>query len=198
MIGVNNEFLSSSDLLVNAALNGIYQGIIVAALVAIALRLLPRTNAATRHAVWFFTLFLIVSIIPAHLFYTALLPNTEQNPGTQSRVAPLIVAAGPVALIDSATVPSGVSNVASADDSLVRNSWSQSQEGDGSVSAFAGADPGEMQPPSNDKAGASLLSSDPIPAIQSTAEPGQDKRPVARRSYKSWLISSATTVPLSW
>ena len=96
MIGVNNEFLSSSDLLVSAALNGIYQGIIVAVLVAIALRLLPRTNAATRHAVWFFTLFLLVSIIPAHFFYSALLTDTEQSPGTQSPAAPPMVAAGPV------------------------------------------------------------------------------------------------------
>src|SRR5205809_2203622 len=117
MIGVNNEPLNSSDLFVNAALNGIYQGIIVAALVAIAVRLLPRTNAATRHAVWFFTLFLIVSIIPAHLFYSALLPNTEQNPGTQSQSAPPIVAPGPVALRDSATILSGVSDAGSPDDS---------------------------------------------------------------------------------
>src|SRR5882724_571605 len=94
MIGVNNEFLSSSDLLVNAALNGIYQGIIVAALVAIALRLLPRTNAATRHAVWFFTLFLIVSIIPAHLFNSAQLPNTAQNSRTPSRVEPRVSTIG--------------------------------------------------------------------------------------------------------
>jgi len=82
MTGVNDDLLNRSDLLVNATLNGIYQGLIVAALVAITLRLLPRTNAATRHAVWFFTLFLIVSIIPVHLFYNALLPNGEQNSGT--------------------------------------------------------------------------------------------------------------------
>src|SRR5437764_5752198 len=142
MIGVNNEFLSASDLLVSAALNGIYQGIIVAALVAIALRLLPRTNAATRHAVWFFTLFLIVSIIPARLFYSAALPNTEQIRGTQSQAAPPIVAPGPVALRDSATILSGV-DAGSPDDSGVMNSWSQIQEGRGSVSAFAVADRGE-------------------------------------------------------
>src|SRR3989442_5816430 len=94
MIGVNDDLLNKSDLLVNATLNGIYQGIIVAALVAIALRLLPRTNAATRHAVWFFTLFLIVSIIPAHLFYSALLPNTAQNSRTPSAVEPRVSATG--------------------------------------------------------------------------------------------------------
>ena len=105
MIGVNNEFLRSSDLLVSAALNGIYQGIIVAALVAIALRLLPRTNAATRHAVWFFTLFLIVSIIPAHLFYNALLPNGEQNSGTQSRAEPPVSPRIPPRVADRTWLP---------------------------------------------------------------------------------------------
>src|SRR5437667_6025318 len=123
MIGVNNDFLSSSDLLVNAALNGIYQGIIVAALVAIALRLLPRTNAATRHAVWFFTLFLIVSIIPAHLFCSALLPDPEQNPDTQSRVGPSV----------SATGRSDRSNLAPVENSVVENSWSHSQVEDNPV-----------------------------------------------------------------
>src|SRR5207247_2612263 len=100
------------------------------------------------------------------------------------------------ALRASATILSGVSDAGSPDDSGVRNSWSQSQEWRGSVSAFTGADRGEMQPSSNDKADTSLLSRDLIPAIQSTAEP--DRRPVARRSHKSWLTSSAATVPLSW
>src|SRR2546426_12576328 len=135
MIGVNNEFLSSSDLLVNAALNGIYQGIIVAALVAIALRLLPRTNAATRHAVWFFTLVLIVSIIPAHFFNSALLPNTEKTPGTPSRGEPRA----------SATGRSGRSNLAPVEDSVVENSWSQSQVEDNPVQGLTGAGDGEME-----------------------------------------------------
>src|SRR5690349_4349825 len=105
MIGVNDELLNRSALLVNATLNGIYQGIVVAALVAIALRLLPRTNATTRHAVWFFTLFLIVSIIPAHLCYNALWPNGEHNSGSQFRAGPPIVAAGSAARFALETFP---------------------------------------------------------------------------------------------
>src|SRR5438552_16329885 len=116
MIGVNNDLLNRSDLLVNATLNGIYQGIIVAALVAITLRLLPRTNAATRHAIWFFTLFLIVSIIPAHLFYSALLPNTERNPGPRPRVQLTVSATGPAAPVVSATAPSDRSSLARVED----------------------------------------------------------------------------------
>src|SRR5437899_8411496 len=112
MIGVNDDLLNKSDLLVNATLNGIYQGIIVAALVAIALRLLSRTNAATRHAVWFFTLFLIVSIIPAHFFYSALLPNTEQNSGTPFRVELPVVSTDPAGSFVSVSAPSDRSNLA--------------------------------------------------------------------------------------
>src|SRR6266705_1864767 len=170
MIGVNNEFLSSSDLLVNAVLNGIYQGIIVASLVAIALRFLPRTNAATRHAVWFFTLFLIVSIIPAHFFYSALLPNTKQNSGTPFRVELPVVATDPAAPFVSATAPSDRSNLAPVEDSVVENFWSHSRGEDNPVQGLTGVGAGEMQSPSNDKARASLVSNDSNPAIQSRAE----------------------------
>jgi beta-lactamase regulating signal transducer with metallopeptidase domain len=52
--------------IVSALLNGAYQGILVTALITVALRLLVRTNASTRHAIWFFSLLLIVLIFPAH------------------------------------------------------------------------------------------------------------------------------------
>ena len=192
MTGVNDDLLNRSDLLVNATLNGIYQGLIVAALVAITLRLLPRTNAATRHAVWFFTLFLIVSIIPAHLFYNALLPNGEQNSGTQSRAEPPVVAAD--------TAPSGRSNLAPVEDSVAQNFWRRSQGEDKPVPGLTGVDAGEMQPRSNYKTGASLLATDWNPAIRSTAELDRSRGPVARQIHSFWtgLMRSAATVPVSW
>lgn len=52
--------------LMTAAINGVYQGIIVVVLAALVLRMWTRTNAATRHAVWFSSLVLLVLIIPAH------------------------------------------------------------------------------------------------------------------------------------
>src|SRR2546427_7371768 len=183
MIGVNDDLLNRSDLLVNATLNGIYQGIIVAALVAIALRLLPQTNAATRHAVWFFTLFLIVSIIPAHLFYSALVPNPEQNPSTPSRVQPPVVAAGPAASFGSATARSDRSNLAPVEDSVVENFWSHSQGEDNPVPGLTGPGAGKMQSPSNDKAGALLASN---PAIQSRAELDRSRGPVVRQTHNFW------------
>jgi beta-lactamase regulating signal transducer with metallopeptidase domain len=60
------ELLTVCDQWVAAALNGLYQGIIIAVLVALGLRLLRRTNAATRHAVWLSTLLLLALLIPAH------------------------------------------------------------------------------------------------------------------------------------
>lgn len=52
--------------LFTATANGVYQGIILAFLVGLGLRLLRRTNAATRHGIWFGTLLLLVLAIPAH------------------------------------------------------------------------------------------------------------------------------------
>jgi len=52
--------------LLPATVNGVYQGIVISLVVAAMLRLIVRTNAATRHAIWFASLLLIVLIIPAH------------------------------------------------------------------------------------------------------------------------------------
>ena len=63
---MKNEILNVCNQLVAAAANGVYQGIVIALLVAICLRWLVRTNAATRHAVWFCTLLLLVALVVAH------------------------------------------------------------------------------------------------------------------------------------
>ncbi len=60
------DLLNTCTDLVAAVANGLYQGLIITILVWLGLRVLGRTNAATRHAVWFLTLLLVVSIIPAH------------------------------------------------------------------------------------------------------------------------------------
>ena len=49
-----------------ATLNGVYQGVILSLLLCLGLRFLGRTNAATRHAIWFLGLVMVVLIIPAH------------------------------------------------------------------------------------------------------------------------------------
>src|SRR5262245_38095295 len=62
------EILNVCDRLLAAAVNGVYQGIIITVLAALSLRALSRTNAATRHAVWLCTMVLLVSLIVAHGF----------------------------------------------------------------------------------------------------------------------------------
>jgi beta-lactamase regulating signal transducer with metallopeptidase domain len=57
------ELISVCDRLITALLNSVYQGTLLAAFVWLCLRLLPRTNAATRHAVGLATL-MIVAILP--------------------------------------------------------------------------------------------------------------------------------------
>src|SRR5215470_4219387 len=63
---MNYELLDASDYLLGAGLNGLYQGLIVTGIVGLCLRW-GRTNAATRHAVWFATLILVAALIPAHM-----------------------------------------------------------------------------------------------------------------------------------
>ena len=52
--------------LFGATVNSVYQGVLVCILVGFLLRLLVRTNAATRHAVWLATLALVVMAVPVH------------------------------------------------------------------------------------------------------------------------------------
>src|SRR5947209_4799498 len=66
MIIMTTELLTLCDRLVGAGINGVCQGVIVAAVVWLGLRALGRTNAATRHAAWFCALVLLVCLMVAH------------------------------------------------------------------------------------------------------------------------------------
>jgi len=74
MSTMKNELLVAAAHVLTAALNGVFQGIILVLLVSLGLRLLTRTNAATRHAIWFLTLLLLVLLIPFQ--YHVDQPNT--------------------------------------------------------------------------------------------------------------------------
>ena len=96
---MGTEILDVSDLLFAAVLNGIYQGMVITALVALSFRVFRRTNAATRHAVWLCTLVLLVLLVVAHcLFYlpwlqpgkiarTAATPESEMSTPTETAPA---------------------------------------------------------------------------------------------------------------
>src|SRR5436190_6822246 len=71
------EFLSKCDHLLIGSINGIYQGVMLAVLLALGFRAMRRTNAATRHAVLFFTLLLLVTLMIAHW---AAMPSLSSRP----------------------------------------------------------------------------------------------------------------------
>ena len=52
-----------SEELVAASLNGVVQGLLVIFAVWLGLRAFGRTNAATRHAVWFVTLLIVAALL---------------------------------------------------------------------------------------------------------------------------------------
>jgi beta-lactamase regulating signal transducer with metallopeptidase domain len=68
-------FLAACEHVLSAATNGVYQGILVTVLAGLIMRGLTRTNAATRHAVWFGVLLLVTALIPAHLLLSR--PHSE-------------------------------------------------------------------------------------------------------------------------
>jgi beta-lactamase regulating signal transducer with metallopeptidase domain len=72
-----------------ATLNGVYQGIVLTILVGIVLRLLPRTNAATRHAVWFVSLLLVAGIVPAHYWLRHAVLTSADFAGVPAQVPAL-------------------------------------------------------------------------------------------------------------
>lgn len=67
---MNHDFFDACAAALTAGLNGTLQGLLIALLVGVALRFLPQTNAATRHAVWWITFLLIAAMIPAQWLYT--------------------------------------------------------------------------------------------------------------------------------
>lgn len=90
------DFLSAAA--VSGALNSLWAGMLLVALAAVVLRLLPRTNAATRYAVWFTALLLILAM-PAVL----LIPR--HSPAVTAVVASVEVRPAPLAIPVTASWP---------------------------------------------------------------------------------------------
>src|SRR5439155_9690163 len=84
-IAMGAEILGVSDRLLAAVMNGVYQGILVTVLVALSFRVLSRTNAATRHAVWLCALVLLVLLVGTHCFFHSRPPALQ--PGKIARTA---------------------------------------------------------------------------------------------------------------
>jgi beta-lactamase regulating signal transducer with metallopeptidase domain len=178
MSGVT-EIQQASDLLVNATLNGVYQGVILAALVGITLRMIPRTNAATRHAVWFFALLLIVAIIPAHLFYDLI----SRSRGASQIDSPAIeIAAG------AGGLAAAVSLADASDQSYMPLAKLPTLVPENSADL----------PPADTAIGTLLVSTDPsLPGPRETEQIRASSFLEQLRSWQS-LIPSAPTIPISW
>src|SRR5579859_2951079 len=78
---MSNGLMTACERVLSATANGLYQGMLIAALAWLTLRLFSRTNAATRHAVWFGTLLLVAALIPAHLLLSGS-PRPDSRPTT--------------------------------------------------------------------------------------------------------------------
>ncbi len=97
--------------LLSATANGIYQGMIVAAFAALALKMFARTNAATRHAVWFGVLLFVTALIPAHLLLSLVPRHGILTAAQRTSPAEIVIA--------STASPDGISTGAPKDDTDV-------------------------------------------------------------------------------
>jgi beta-lactamase regulating signal transducer with metallopeptidase domain len=88
-----------------ATVNGVYQGVILTLLVGVFLRLFTRTNAATRHAVWFVSLALVGVIIPAHYWLRRPAFDADKGSGTASTESAPVSAHEPVLREPQAFLP---------------------------------------------------------------------------------------------
>src|SRR5580698_452917 len=80
----------------SSALNGIWLGLLLAGLAAAMLRVMPRSNATTRHAVWFTTLLLILAMPPLFLLVPRPSAVASSVASAVSRVAAPVPLAVPV------------------------------------------------------------------------------------------------------
>lgn len=82
------ELFALSERLLSGALTGLYQGLALALLVGLILRLLRRTNAATRHGIWFATLLLVTTLMVGNCLNAVFsAPTAPLGAPTQPRLA---------------------------------------------------------------------------------------------------------------
>ena len=68
---MNVELEMFCNRLLGALINGAYQGLLLTAVIWVALRLVPRANAATRHSVWLVTLLFVAMLPVVHFLLPA-------------------------------------------------------------------------------------------------------------------------------
>ncbi|HLH55875.1 MAG TPA: M56 family metallopeptidase [Verrucomicrobiae bacterium] len=187
---MSNEFFEFCASGILGALNGVIQGLLVAALVAIILRVARGTNAATRHAVWLATLGLVVLMVPAA--WLANLPLSRSGSIQGAPAAGSIEPLSPVAgLVSGMSPPSLESDRA---DFAIPELQSPVESTASSIPSSLLAD--SSVPPMQD-AGAATGREPPLVNVESASDislftrvMGSILRPV------SWGIYSATAEPV--
>ena len=87
---MNTALVGVCEKLAVATANGLYQGVLVTLLAVLVLRLLGRTNAATRHAYWLGVLLFVAALIPAH-WWLASRTRTDSATGTTAGHNPPVI-----------------------------------------------------------------------------------------------------------
>jgi beta-lactamase regulating signal transducer with metallopeptidase domain len=196
------EILSASDQLLSAAFNGLYQGVFLTVLVALSLWLLRRSNAATRHAVWFSALLLTASLIAAHCGCAAL---ALAFPALNIRNARAAVEAPARGSVQAPAIAAGRPNTADSDLRVPAPS-------DSDPSPPAGSSPSRRQfeldflplPPDSDVS-AGVESSAPeqatparLPSHQEDAGAQLPEAPTSREPVKVHWLRDRLAAPVSW
>jgi beta-lactamase regulating signal transducer with metallopeptidase domain len=97
------EFFTAGERLLSATVNGVYQGTLVAITAGLTLRLFSRTNAATRHAIWFGVLLFVTALIPAHLLLSS--RPRHEIPAITSKPAFMAIALAPSSIGNTGDLP---------------------------------------------------------------------------------------------
>lgn len=211
---MKTEILTACDHLTAAALNGVYQGILLTLLVACGLRWLGRLNAATRHAVWFALLLLLVSLIPAHYY----LDDRGVRPRDRGEVAAVRVSVGEAGLPapdDIPALPPGMERAGTSsmtDSTLVAGGPEEARDRRSSETEVAGSTPpppSEQRPfrrgvgssPQTSRASTLSLPVEGNPHALIPTEPSTLSTPARDWGWKgvltpvSWELSTGSTIP---
>jgi beta-lactamase regulating signal transducer with metallopeptidase domain/polyhydroxyalkanoate synthesis regulator phasin len=168
------EFFTACERLLSATANGVYQGILVTAIAGLTLRLFARTNAATRHAVWFGVLLLVTALIPAHL----LLSSRPEIPAATTRTASAMKADALAPSDYGSTAGSGVADAAERD--------AQPDE--------AGAAPNSTDPESQDERASREIGSEDRPGAARAESLFARFTPTILKPL-SWNLEAAVRLP---
>jgi beta-lactamase regulating signal transducer with metallopeptidase domain len=178
------EFYTACERLLSATANGLYQGMLVAVLAGLSLRLLARTNAATRHAVWFGVLLFVTALIPAHLLLSRR-PHSE-IPAVTTRPA--------FSMMAIALAPSDAGNRAGSP--VADAAFPDPQPDESDAGSIGGTPSSPGAGPQGEWAGGEIVSKDRPNALAAEKAWSRFIRPILKPL--SWNLERAISLPHSF